>query len=231
MNYLFDLDDTVYDLSQPFIAAYDQLFADRFSLDANQLFILHRIHSEETFARSEKNEISMEDMYCYRIMASFEDMGESITREEALLFQKTYADLQHKLTIPDEMAEILDYCKSTNQFVSVITNGPSRHQRAKISSLGLDKWMDTSAIVISSECGFRKPERQIFDIAAERFDLDLNRTYFVGDNVETDILGAASAGWKTIWFNHRRRENLTGIKPDYEVFSYAELLQLIKKLT
>lgn len=231
MNYLFDLDDTIYDLSQPFIAAYDQLFADRFSLDANQLFILHRIHSEETFAQSERKEISMEDMYCYRIMASFEDLGESITREEALLFQKTYADIQHKLTIPEQMAEILDYCKSTNQFVSVVTNGPSLHQRAKISSLGLDRWMDTDAIVISSECGFRKPDREIFDIARERFDLDLNKTYFVGDNVETDILGAASAGWKTIWFNHRHRENHTGITPDYEVFSYAEMLQLIKDLT
>ena len=231
MNYLFDLDDTVYDLSRPFIDAYNQLFADRFSLDANQLFILHRIHSEETFARSERKEISMEDMYCYRIMASFEDLGESITREEALLFQKTYAGFQHNLKLCPEMAEILDYCRSTGQFVSVITNGPSEHQRAKIYSLGLDKWMDTAAIVISSECGYRKPDPVIFDIAQKRFALDLSKTYFVGDNVETDIVGAAAAGWKTIWFNHRHRENNTGIIPDYEVFSYAEILQLIKDLT
>ena len=66
MNYLFDLDDTVYDLSQPFVRAFDLIFARDYPVDVNQLFIGHRVHSEETFARSERNEISMEDMYCYR---------------------------------------------------------------------------------------------------------------------------------------------------------------------
>ena len=231
MNYLFDLDDTVYDLSQPFVRAFDLIFARDYPVDVNQLFIGHRVHSEETFARSERNEISMEDMYCYRITAAFRDQGYSITRQQALLFQNTYAEIQHKLILGEEMAEILDYCRDTDQFVQIVTNGPSEHQRKKISSLGLDKWMDTSAIVISSETGFRKPEREIFDIARERFNLDLNKTYFVGDNVDTDILGAHNAGWKSIWFNHRHHPNNTGVTPDYTVYSYRQLLQLIKNLT
>ena len=230
MNYLFDLDDTIYYQDQPFIDTYELMFADRFSLDPGKLFIQFRVHSEETFARSEKNEISMEDMYVYRIGEAFKDLGVEITREEALEFQYTYANLQHQLRLNDGMRRILDYCKDHDIFVSLITNGPWEHQRQKINSLGLGEWIDLDKILISSEVGFRKPGREIYDMAVERFNLDLNETYFVGDSFDNDIAGAHNAGWKSIWFNHRHRTADYDYTADYEVFSYDELLQLIKTL-
>ena len=230
MNYLFDLDDTVYDLSRPFIEAYNVMFADRYDLDPGKMFLQHRVHSEETFALSEDRKMSMEDMYVYRIQESFRDFGEDITRSEALKFQEIYAGFQHRLKLNDGMKAILDYCRNNSIFVSLITNGPSRHQRQKINSMCLGKWIDLDRILISSEVGYRKPGREIFDIARERFDLDLDRTYFVGDSFENDIAGAHAAGWKTIWFNHRHRKADYDYAADHEVHSYEELLQLIKTL-
>lgn len=230
MNYLFDLDDTVYDLSQPFVDTYELMFANRFDLDPVRLFIQFRVHSEETFARSEKNEISMEDMYVYRISEAFKDFGAEITRREALDFQNKYASLQHQLKLNDGMRKILDYCKDNGIFVSLITNGPWQHQRQKINSLGLGEWIDLDKILISSEVGYRKPGREIYDLAVERFNLDLDNTYFVGDSFENDIAGAHNAGWKSIWFNHRHRTVNYDYTADYEVFSYEELLQLIRTL-
>ena len=54
MNYLFDLDDTLYDHSQPFVHAYRAVFADRYDLDVHQLYLRHRIYSQEAFVRNEK---------------------------------------------------------------------------------------------------------------------------------------------------------------------------------
>ena len=231
MNYLFDLDDTLYDHSQPFVHAYRAVFADRYDLDVHQLYLRHRIYSQEAFVRNEKKEITREEMYIYRTTAAMRDFGYAITPEEALQFQQAYVDLQYRLNLDEKMIEILDYCRQTGQFVQIISNGPGKHQRAKIKALGLERWMDTAQAVISSETGYRKPEEEIFDLALKRFALDINDTCFVGDNPEIDIRGAASAGWKTIWFDRGYYEKPADVDPDYTVHDERELLQLIKDLT
>ena len=231
MNYLFDLDDTLYDHSQPFVHAYRAVFADRYALDVHRLYMRHRVYSQEAFVRNEKKEITREEMYIYRTTAAMRDFGYVITAEEALQFQQAYAELQYRLTLDETMIEILDYCKKTGQFVQVITNGPSKHQRAKINALGLDRWINTADAVISSETGYRKPDKEIFELARQHFSLDINQTFFVGDSPETDIRGAVLAGWKTIWLDRGYFEKPDDVNPDFIVHDERELLQLIRDLT
>jgi putative hydrolase of the HAD superfamily len=51
--------------------------------------------------------------------------------------------------------------------------------------------------VYSSEVGFRKPDRRIFDAALAELGMPASQTLFVGDLVKTDMIGARRAGMRT----------------------------------
>jgi len=91
-----------------------------------------------------------------------------------------------------------------------------------------------SAIVISAEEGFRKPDRRIFEKAAERLHLQFNEMVMVGDTLHADILGAKQCGMKTVWISRRAeysREMLKSrldLTPDSEVHALHELPALLE---
>jgi putative hydrolase of the HAD superfamily len=82
----------------------------------------------------------------------------------------------------------------------ILTNGNERVQQAKIDAIGLRDVLDI--IVISEAVGLKKPDKAIFRLTTDRLGIAPAATLFVGDNPETDIIGAAQAGLQTAWFRN-----------------------------
>jgi len=84
--------------------------------------------------------------------------------------------------------------------VGVLTNGFAASQRAK-----LDRFPEIrdrlTALVISEEVGYMKPDRRLFDHAARLAGYDGASILYVGDSFEIDVRGAIGAGWQSAWFN------------------------------
>jgi putative hydrolase of the HAD superfamily len=91
-----------------------------------------------------------------------------------------------------------------------------------------------TAIVISAEEGYRKPDRRIFERAAERMQLGFHQMAMVGDTLQADILGAKQCGMKTVWISRRAedaREMLkarSDLAPDGEIHALLELPDLVE---
>jgi HAD superfamily hydrolase (TIGR01549 family) len=91
----------------------------------------------------------------------------------------------------------------------------------------LDGLLD--AVVISAECGMRKPRTEIFCAVSERLQLDAGAILHVGDRLDEDVSGAHAAGMRTAWITrrvanweealHRHR----GARPDWVFRDLAEL--------
>ncbi|MEG0767936.1 MAG: HAD-IA family hydrolase, partial [Clostridia bacterium] len=62
-------------------------------------------------------------------------------------------------------------------------------------------------ILASSEYGVRKPNRMLFDIALCKANLDARDVWFVGDNPQADVEGAAEAGMFPVWYEEKTIEN------------------------
>lgn len=136
---LFDMDDTLYDLAEPFKKACDELFPEEV-LDKDGAFIASRKYSDEVFELSQSGQMSMEDMYVYRIQNAFCDFGKYVDRQTALTFQQIYQKNQRNIRLSKTMTGFLEKMSRQETFsMGVITNGPAQHQWDKIERLGIDR--------------------------------------------------------------------------------------------
>ncbi len=226
----FDVDDTLYDLSGPFVRAYDSFYGEKYPVTAQEMFIRSRRRSDEVYALTLTGEMSKHDMYIYRMQKAFEDAGIQIPAEEALQYQEYYAACQRQISMTPYMKQWLEHWKGKIP-MGVITNGPAEHQWNKVHDLGLLEYFDRDKVLVSEELGTAKPDPKIFELALERVGTSPEETCFVGDSFSMDMTGACKAGWKTIWMNHRKHEPLeNGAVPDYVVSSEKEMCELIERL-
>lgn len=200
---LFDLDDTLYDQVVPFREAYEEVFKDRFDLNIEELFMARHYRSDEVYHLSVSGAISMEEMYIYRGVKPFEDLGFQISEEEALKFQYTYAERQKHLKLSACMKEILTELCKMQVPLGVISNGPAEHQRRKMRDMGLLNWIPEEHMIVSGDDGISKPEKHIFERAQKVFGENPENLIMVGDSWPNDITGAKQAGWKTVWLKRR----------------------------
>jgi len=59
-------------------------------------------------------------------------------------------------------------------------------------------------VLISGDLGFRKPHPSVFRQLIDRLGVEKNRILYVGDDPETDIIGASRAGIQPVWTTYVR---------------------------
>ena len=225
---VFDVDDTLYDMSQPFFHAYRALPAARHDLPEQELFLSFRRFSDERFADAQTGKMTLQDLYIYRFRMMLRTFGIETTDAAALEFQHLYMRLQYQVQLSSMMKNLLgELCKHVA--VGIITNGDSVHQRNKLRSLNVSPWISENHIIVSGDHVFSKPDVRIVQEMEQRLHLMPKHLLYVGDAFPLDIAGAAAAGWNSIWFNHRRRDRPddAAFDADVEVHSEDELFRTI----
>jgi putative hydrolase of the HAD superfamily len=91
---------------------------------------------------------------------------------------------------------------------------------------GLEKFFDV--VVVSATVNKRKPSPEIFQKALEKLDVRAENTVFVGDTVDSDIIGAKAAGIKSIFIERRKQEGVNQACPNEIIKSLNELLEAMK---
>ena len=127
---------------------------------------------------------------------------------------------RQSILVPGAM-ELLEYL-NRHYRVHALSNGFKGTQQQKLRSGGISHLIDK--VIISDDCGFTKPMREIFDYALSRCGADAQSTVMIGDNADADILGARNAGWHTIYFN------IKGTAPCHEADANVNSLLDVKKI-
>lgn len=79
-----------------------------------------------------------------------------------------------------------------------------------MQSVGLLPFFDV--VLISGALGYRKPHPLVFRRLLGQLGVAAEQVVFVGDDVEADIQGAASAGMQPVWAVHVREQNIASAK-------------------
>ena len=108
--------------------------------------------------------------------------------------------LEYLASLPYPVEGALETLESLRKdfMIAGLSNGFADTQYKKLKNSGL--WRYVTRMVVSDETGITKPHRGLFDYAVAETGAT-GIPVMVGDNPDTDILGALRAGWRAIWFN------------------------------
>lgn len=84
-------------------------------------------------------------------------------------------------------------------------------------------------ILATSEYMYRKPNRRIFELALEKAELSAEDVWYIGDQYECDIVGAAGAGLFPVWYQGAMDLTWEPKEGVLTVQSWDELQEILEK--
>lgn len=95
------------------------------------------------------------------------------------------------------LVEVLSELKQQGYLLGIVSNGLGTFQTRAIEGLGIQDYFEV--ILISEIEQVRKPQAEIFHRAVKQLGVTSERSVFIGDHLEADIMGAKNAGMRAIW--------------------------------
>ena len=231
---LFDLNGTVIDIYTS--ESDDQIYRTLSNfLDYYRIKIPPQILKEEYFSilRQQKKE-SCETFPEFDVVKLFSDLIEKFRTEDSLpVDPATVATLfraagRYKLEPYNGVIDTLKYLAGTYPMAAG-SDGQALWALPELHSAGLDPFFQFT--IVSSDYGFRKPERKMYELALQKLNLQPDEVIFVGNDMYRDIYGAHEIGMKTVFFRSNQGEqNFSGAEPDYIIYQFPELLNAVEFL-
>jgi putative hydrolase of the HAD superfamily len=146
-------------------------------------------------------------------------------RGQAGLLAELRGGLVRQIVPDDAVTRALRAARAAGWVPFVVTNGTVEQQERKLRHTGLDK--ELAGWVISEGAGMRKPDPEIFRLAAAQAGQPLDGAWMIGDSAEADISGARNAGLPGIWLHRGRRWPLTAFEPAHVADSFPRAVEII----
>ncbi|MCB1776713.1 MAG: HAD family hydrolase [Candidatus Competibacteraceae bacterium] len=213
----FDLDDTLWDI-WPVVERAEALLHD---------WLMARYpRIPEQFTPLELRELSQE------VIAACPDIAYDRTRlrKEALWLAARRANYV-EFDVEGAFAVFFVARNAVEPFADVRPTLERLGQRYTLASLSngnadlrLIGLYDLFAFSLNAiDVGAAKPEPLMFDLACQQLAVPPEQIVHVGDDPEHDVLGAAQAGFRTVWINRIGRDWPGGSRADAEIVSLVEL--------
>ncbi|MNO92551.1 Pyrimidine 5'-nucleotidase YjjG [compost metagenome] len=229
----FDVDDTLYDHLIPFRKALQNILHTDQNFPYEQAYHRMRYYSDTLSAQAGGTPTHgkvLEDMRRNRFVLSLAEFGLHLTADQGQSVQNEYLNNQFAIELFDGAEALIHELKRRGTVVGLITNGPPEHQLQKIQALGVDRIVTSDRIFISGVVGITKPDRKLFDHVTASLGLTPSGCYYIGDSWRNDVVGAISAGWNVLWFNHRDVEAESHHQPHHVVSSYRDIASILLNL-
>lgn len=201
---LFDLDDTLFDHRRSARAALTEVHRAHGRDTAYDEFErAHTRYLEEMHIEVLAGRIGLEEARRERFRRVFASLGVTLGDSHVELTAAAYRD-GYKLArrALAGAAELLQAVRGHAR-VAIVTNNLLEEQQDKLQYCALDPFVD--ALIASEDVGVSKPDPGIFRIALERVGASADEAVMVGDSWANDIVGAARAGIRAVWFNPDRK--------------------------
>ncbi|WEV70927.1 YjjG family noncanonical pyrimidine nucleotidase [Lactobacillus sp. ESL0785] len=227
MNYqqiIFDVDDTLIDSAATENFALQHLFNAHHWHLTTKLHKAYHTYNQNLWRKLEQGQITYDELS--RI--TFHDflknnLGIDVNGLAIMQEYRTFFAQAHQL-LPG-VKDTLRLAKKLGYRLTILSNGETFIQNHRLELAGIKDYF--SLIVTSQEAGFSKPDKRIFDYFFRQTTIGPENTFFFGDGLQSDILGATNYGMASIWFNHRHRNNVLKLQPLYEVDNYARFANIL----
>ncbi|MEY3193349.1 MAG: hypothetical protein RI982_1131 [Bacteroidota bacterium] len=201
----FDLDHTIWDFELNSKETLWDLHL-KYELEAkginnfDEFYSIYSVHNHKLWDRYSKGFIKQEELRWKRIYLSLLDYkiaDEALSKEMSVDYLTILPD---KKNLFPYTIEILEYLKSKDYSMHLITNGFESVQFKKIKNSNLADYF--TEVITSEASNSLKPNKEIFEYALKASNAKLETSIMIGDNESADIQGAINAGMDSIFVNH-----------------------------
>ena len=223
-----DFDDTLYDTYGNATIALRETFEafqlSRFFADPQVFYDTYWAANIDLWTRYSKGEITRPFLIVERFRRPLSaGQGLEVTEQLCLEMNDTFLDYcSSKPGVVKGAHELMKYLKGKGYRMHMCSNGFHEVQYKKLAACGLRPYFDT--IILSEDAGANKPSPLYFDYAFKMSGACRQSTLMIGDNLQTDIQGAMSAGMDTLLFNKWQvRLEESDITPTYVVDTLTDI--------
>ena len=204
---LFDLDDTLFAHTEAVragVLAHRQSHAGALA-DADEAAEWARWHAleEQHYVRYLDGELGFQEQRRVRAREFVEPYGLDLVDDAAAdAWYAAYFDrYRASWRLHDDALPCLDALAVALPGVrfGIITNADAAGQREKLETL--DALHRFDHVIASGDVGAAKPDPRIFAAAVAAFAVAPAEAAYIGDRLETDALGAVSAGLTGVWID------------------------------
>lgn len=226
---LFDLDHTLWDFEknseETIYTLYDQFELAGFGkFDSTSFYRKYKFVNAVMWDLYNKGKINQKELRENRFKKTLTGLGLEEHEVPAGL-SEAYTDLcPTKKAVFPHTYEVLQYLQPKYS-LHIITNGFKEVQHVKMASSELHGYF--KEIVTSECCGYKKPDRRMFEHLLNRLDVKAEDCLMIGDNFECDIEGAMACGIDQVYFNPEGVLSKKRPKPTYEIMCLSELMTIL----
>lgn len=117
----------------------------------------------------------------------------------------------------DGVTNMLQQLRCLGKKIFLLSNAQRIFTEYELRVLGITQYFD--GILISSDYGVKKPDRRFFEILLDKYHLNPKECIMIGNDVKTDIAGAANMGMDTCYIH-------SNISPEYDIEVEATYVQM-----
>lgn len=229
-NVFFDLDDTLWACSEnskdTFMEVYEDFHFYRYFDSFDHFFSLYEENNNKLWSIYGEGKITKDELNDLRFAHPLLCVG---VKDKQLIanYRETYLDrIKRKGKLIDGAKELLDY--SFNRYnLYILSNGFREMQFSKMEASGILHYF--KKVVLSEDYGVMKPNREIFHLALSITKSTVSNSIMIGDNWNTDILGAKNINMSQIFYdpNSLFDRSVFCFQPTYVVDSLLKIRDIL----
>ena len=185
---------------------------------------LQKKYNKEQYPENDYQRIWYEILYENQYAYTGPNINSSTIVSDIVKLQRSLS--ARKIRLYSGVYQALSQLK--NRFVlGIVSDAQPDHAYPELKMLGIFGFF--TAIIVSAEFGYRKPDVRLFAECLRRLGVKPEEAIYIGNDTDRDVKGANDAGMKSVLVMTRYgNKDTSAARPDYVVNSVDALIQVLE---